>query len=66
MKPKKSPSKKEIILKSDKSFDEMLEDAFNDKTFKKDKGEMKNLMVLTTFAKPKKKASKKKVVKKSK
>ena len=65
MKAKKSP-KKEIIVKSDKSFDEMIEDAFHDKVFKKDKGEMKNLMVLTTFVKPKKKVSKKKVTKKSK
>lgn len=65
MKSKKSP-KKEIILKSDKSFDELIEDAFDDKVLKKDKGEMKNLMVLTTIVKPKKKATKKKAIKKSK
>ena len=41
MKAKKPKKKKEIILKSDKSFDELIEDAFEDKVFKK--GEMKTI-----------------------
>lgn len=31
----KTKKPKEIILKSDSSFDELIEDAFNDKNFKK-------------------------------
>jgi hypothetical protein len=82
MKPKKPAKKlKDIILKSDKSFDELIEDAWNDKVFKKDLIEPAVMLLLnqnleqatkkpakkaTKKAAPKKKAAKKKVVKKSK
>ncbi|MEO6303465.1 MAG: hypothetical protein ABIP51_09835 [Bacteroidia bacterium] len=33
----KKPTKKAIVIKTDKSFDELIEEAFNDKVFKKDK-----------------------------
>ncbi len=67
MKPKKS-AKKEPLLKSDLSFEELIEGAFNDKSFKKGKSEksgMKKLFVLTaSLGKPKKKKATKKVAKK--
>lgn len=67
----KKPSKerKSVVLKSDKSFDELIEDAFNDKTLpKKRKGLKKDKItfVLTTLVSKVKKKTAKKAVKKSK
>lgn len=42
----KKSKKKEIILKSDKSFEEMIDDAFNDKNFKKSKEPSKKVIYL--------------------
>lgn len=62
MKAKKPKKKKEIILKSDKSFDELIEDAFEDKVFKK--GPLAKTAVFHAYSKAKK--TKKKAAKKKK
>lgn len=51
--------KKDIILKTDKSFDELIEDAFSDKSFKKRSSKGTKPLVLTVLVKPKKKKIKK-------
>lgn len=58
MKRKKPAKRKKITLKSDKSFDDLIEDAFNDKSFKKRQVSTATL-VLTLSGDAKKKTVKK-------
>jgi hypothetical protein len=55
MKQKKpTKRKKEITLKSNKSFEELIDDAFRDKSFKKRSTRVTSVVLTTLSVKPKK------------